>query len=74
MTERWKVRRRLPDVGPEVDKRLSRPELAAEYWRSSRDWISLEIDGWAGCEVMDDVILETLERFATLPHYDEEPA
>jgi hypothetical protein len=46
-------------------QRFTDAELAAEYWGA--DVWDLHPD--VGCERM-----ETIERFATLPHFDEVPA
>lgn len=63
------------------DKRLEDPELAAEYWRADGD-ATLTTEGigvtnlgtWSQREAATISRLCTLERFATLPHYDEETA
>lgn len=67
------------------EKRLTSVELAAEYWRAQDD-VSCADDPsgskpgtWPNGydrengQFLDDARLETLERFATLPHYDEVP-
>lgn len=66
-------------------KRLTNAELAAEYWRAQDD-VSCADDPsgskpgtWPNGydrengQFLDDARLETLERFATLPSYDEVP-
>jgi hypothetical protein len=59
--------------GQPVSKRLTGPELAAEYWRAYRDDLSVAFYGWdEGQRETDWDMVETLERFAALPHYDEE--
>lgn len=60
------------------EKRLTPPELAAEYWRKNGDFESCAEgyttanDGytfaWEGVEASR---LNTVRRFATCPHYDE---
>lgn len=59
-------------------KRLTSAELAAEYWRASLDLeyvVSNPDDAgtWNFTAMNEDVRRALiLERFATLPHYDEE--
>lgn len=49
-----------------VNKHLTEPELAAEYWQS--DYADTRYDR----EDEDlEPIPEIIQRFATLPHYDE---
>lgn len=62
------------------DKRLTPAECAAEYWRATKDsGEAQEFGSYGGlyedwpndavyCYEREDI----LERFATLPHYDEE--
>lgn len=63
---------------PAKGKRLTAPELAAEYWRASLDLefvVSHPDDAgtWDFTTMNEDVRRELiLRRFATLPHYDEE--
>lgn len=59
-------------------KRLTDVELAAEYWSQQMEVVRAVDRAYPwGCS--DEVDIETarictLERFATLPHYDEVPA
>lgn len=54
-------------------KRLTNAELAAEWWKSLATIPSLvEVDEH-GMGARETEIAKTLERFATLPHYDEVP-
>lgn len=51
-------------------KRLTDAELAAEYWRDAREFLTRANS--AG-ERLDRIARwATLHRFATLPHYDED--
>lgn len=63
------------------DKRFRPGEIAAEYWRKSGEY-DLCTDGYSTAgdgyifeyEDVEAARLATLRRFATLPHFDEEPA
>lgn len=50
-------------------KRLTDPELAAEYWYARWDY-SMEAEFGSDIEAADNR-LETVARFATTPSYDE---
>lgn len=50
-------------------KRLTDAELAAEVWRQEAQVTAVEAMG--GTPTRNIAALETLHRFATLPHYDE---
>jgi len=67
------------------EKRLTDAELAAEYWRHNGDTDAvcegLRVKTFGGliangllAEDLMKARLATLERFATLPHYDEDAA
>lgn len=50
-------------------KRLTDAELAAEVWHSITNYYTLE----PGFDAVTEAVRnKTIERFATLPHYDEE--
>ena len=58
------------------EKRFSDAELAAEYWSQSLAGCIHPVDsfrGYTGVEVRgpSSARIDTLRRFATLPHYDE---
>ena len=58
-----------------TDKRFTDAELAAEYWECQYD--SETARGWANDYAIIrryDAKLETMQRFATLPHFEEEPS
>ena len=59
-----------------VDKRFSPGELAAEYWKAKER--CMFVSAFSGWTISPDSQLakqaEVLHRFATLPHYDENPA
>ena len=52
-------------------KRLTEAELAAEYWRSERDLTIHGYDAMAYFYLTRECA--TLDRFASSPHYFEEP-
>lgn len=65
-------------------KRFTDTELAAEYWRARQRWTNglytnlyaTEVDGDARAYTFRQITrmtveAQTMERFATLPHYDE---
>lgn len=66
---------------PESSKRLTNAELAAEYWQAQHDFAFIaegmiwgQMCGhWSFGEDAASARTKTLERFATLPHYDEVP-
>ncbi|QDG65816.1 hypothetical protein NIBR502772_05945 [Pseudarthrobacter sp. NIBRBAC000502772] len=66
--EQWKRERNIIEA-----KRLTDAELAAEYWRSTWDAQSCYHDGSDEDITATRKEYEALERFATLPHYDEDP-
>ena len=63
-----------------VDKRFSDSELAAEYWllSSRRQRMLAYNDGPSSAThkqaIRDRERMDTIHRFATLDHYDENPA
>lgn len=50
-------------------KRFTDAELAAEVWRQEAQVTTVEAMG--GTPVRNLAVLNTIHRFATLPHYDE---
>lgn len=56
--------------GNALNKHLTDEELAAEYWRAKYSEVRSEVYGVLTDENRAKVA--TVERFATLPHYDEE--
>jgi len=52
-----------------VDKRFTDAELAAEYWRAKYSGVMAEKHG--GLRDENRAKIATVERFYTLPHYDE---
>lgn len=53
-------------------KRLTGPELAAEWWKALAVIPALRETGLDIHADRETQIAKTLERFATLPHYDEQ--
>ena len=57
-----------------VDKRFTDAELAAEFWAATTDATRLIGNARKGGKSSAANVAMTLHRFATLPHYDENPA
>ena len=51
-------------------KRLTDAELSAEVWRAK--WTGLWAEHNSGLNDSRRAMIATVERFATLPHYDED--
>lgn len=51
-----------------LNKHLTEPELAAEYWRACNDMAETNYDRNDVVESIPSII----RRFATTPHYDQE--
>lgn len=58
-----------------MDKRLTDAELAAEFWKAKER--CMFVGAFSGFSIRPDSPLaqqaDVLRRFATLPHYDEQP-
>ncbi|QSZ53293.1 hypothetical protein [Paenarthrobacter ureafaciens] len=76
--QRWRADR-AKELQLSWRKRLTGPELAAEFWHASqvatyaRARIDWGLDNWSGISAdRAEDIEHVLQRFAELPHFDED--